>query len=212
MLARKIGRHTLAARDALDGLERLLIHYHGSTAAFAHLDWASARKELVLLKTPLFADLATDIEAEGGEGGGDIDVRALIAGLDRVQAIDAISKLLAGEIARILRLPAEEVDRHRPLSELGMDSLMALELRMAAEQRLGIDIPLMSIANGATLSDIAGKVTARVLGEEGESGLSDTAETLYKQHVGEVGGEGSDIAAIAEAVEEKSQSVRNMLK
>ena len=212
MLARKIGRHTLAARDALDGLERLLIHYHGSTAAFAHLDWASARKELVLLKTPLFADLATDIEAEGGEGGSDIDVRALIAGLDRVQAIDAISKLLAGEIARILRLPAEEVDRHRPLSELGMDSLMALELRMAAEQRLGIDIPLMSIANGATLSDIAGKVTARVLGEEGESGLSDTAETLYKQHVGEVGGEGSDIAAIAEAVEEKSQSVRNMLK
>ncbi len=212
MLAKKLGRHTLAARDALDGLERLLIHYDGGSAAFAHIDWGSARKELVLLQTPLFADLATDIDADANEATGDIDVKALIAGLDKVQAIDAISKLLAAEIARILRLPAEEVDRHRPLAELGMDSLMALELRMAAEQRLGIDIPLMSIANGATLSDIAGRVTARVLGEEGDSGLSETAESLYQQHVGETGEAGADISAIAEAVEEKSQSVRNMLK
>ncbi|PLX36687.1 MAG: fatty acid synthase [Hyphomicrobiales bacterium] len=212
MLSRKLGRHMLAAKDALDGLERLLTHYQGGAAAFAHIDWSSARKELVLLKTPLFADIAADIDAESSDAGGDVDLHALIAGLDRVQAIDTISKLLAGEIARILRLPAEEVDRHRPLAELGMDSLMALELRMAAEQRLGIDIPLMSIANGATLSDIAGRVTARVLGEEGESGLSDTAESLYKQHVGEVTADGQTVAAIAEAVEEKSQSVRNMLK
>ncbi len=212
MLSRKLGRHALGAREALDGLGALLMHSPDAAVAYARIDWASARKELALLSTPLFGDLASDIDADTGDGGAEIDVHALIEGLDRGKAVETVAKLLAGEIARILRLPAEEVDRHRPLAEIGMDSLMALELRMAAEQRLGIDIPLMSIANGATLADISGRVTSRVLGEEGDSGVSAEMETIAQQHIDEATAESQDMAAIAAAIEEKSQSVRNFLK
>ena len=211
MLSRKLGRHALGAREALDGLGRLLVHSPDAAIAYARIDWASAQKELALLATPLFADLASDLEAESSEGGAEIDVGELISGLDRPQAIETVAKLLSGEIARILRLPAEEIERHRPLAEIGMDSLMALELRMAAEQRLGIDIPLMSIANGATLSDIAGKVTARVLGEE-ESGISADMETLSQRHIDHETAGSEDMTAIAAAIEEKSQTLRNFLK
>lgn len=212
MLSRKLGRHALGAREALDGLGRLLVHSPDAAVAYARIDWASARKELALLATPLFGDLASDIDAEAGEGGAEVDIHAMIEGLDRGKAVETVAKLLAGEIARILRLPAEEVDRHRPLSEIGMDSLMALELRMAAEQRLGVDIPLMSIANGATLADIAGRVTSRVLGDDGDSGVSAEMETITQQHIDEATAGSQDMAAIAAAIEEKSQSVRNFLK
>ena len=45
---------------------------------------------------------------------------------------------------------------------MGFDSLMAVDLRMAAEEALGVDIPLMSIAGGATLQDVAGRAAARI--------------------------------------------------
>jgi len=212
MLSRKLGRHALGAREALDGLGQLLAHSADPAVAFARIDWASARKELTLLATPLFADLASDIDGETGDGGAEIDVKAMIEGLDRPKAVEKVSNLLAGEIARILRLPVDEIDRHRPLAEIGMDSLMALELRMAAEQRLGIDIPLMSIANGATLADIAGRVTERVLGEDAGDGLSKDMATIAQQHLDDETAGGENMAAIAAAIEEKSQSLRNLLK
>ena len=212
MLSRKLGRHALGAGEALDGLGRLLVHSDDAAVAYARIDWASARKELALMATPLFEDLAADIEAEVGGDGAEVDVHALIDGLDRPKAVETVAKLLAGEIARILRLPAEEIERHRPLSEIGMDSLMALELRMAAEQRLGIDIPLMSIANGATLSDIAGRVTSRVLGDETDGGVSNEMQAITQQHIDAETAGSDDMAAIAARLEEKSQSVRNFLK
>jgi hypothetical protein len=45
---------------------------------------------------------------------------------------------------------------------MGFDSLMAVDLRMAAEEALGVDIPLMSIAGGATLHDVAARAAMRI--------------------------------------------------
>ena len=45
------------------------------------------------------------------------------------QATEALLDIVVEEIARVLRLPPKEVDRHRPLAEIGMDSLMMLELQ-----------------------------------------------------------------------------------
>jgi phthiocerol/phenolphthiocerol synthesis type-I polyketide synthase C len=54
-----------------------------------------------------------------------------------------------------LRLPAGNIDVARPLSEIGMDSLMAVELRLALEARLlidpqRIDQPLWSLCASVT--------------------------------------------------------------
>ena len=41
----------------------------------------------------------------------------------------------------------------KPLAELGVDSLMGVELRIAAEERLGVDILLMSIGGAGSIAD-----------------------------------------------------------
>ncbi len=215
VLSTRLGRHALTARDALEGLGLLL--HHGSlevseaAIAYARIDWGAARKELAIVKSSLFSDFLGDLDYELIDGDAQVDLSELLSGLDRGQAVEAMSKLLAAEIAKILRMPAEEIDRHRPLSEIGMDSLMALELRMGAEKRLGIDIPLMSLANGATLNDICNRVVARHFDGAGDD-LSREAETLAVQHVDSEHLEGLDLAEIAASVEEKSEDVRNLLK
>jgi acyl carrier protein len=76
----------------------------------------------------------------------------------------ALLDIVVDEIARVLRLPPKEVDRHRPLAEIGMDSLMMLELRATVETALQIELPMMSLANGITPSDIARRVAGLVIG------------------------------------------------
>lgn len=75
---------------------------------------------------------------------------------ERAQAL--LQSIVAEEAGRILRLPAADVDPARPLSQMGMDSLMAVELRLALESRLRIDLPLVALAEGTSVVSIAARL------------------------------------------------------
>ncbi|WP_209015944.1 type I polyketide synthase [Roseibium sp. RKSG952] len=213
LLSRKLGRHALTAKEALDGLMHLMSlpqdNQHMAAVGYARIDWQAARKDLALMGSPLVGLLGLGSEEDAGVEGA-IDLHALLAGLDKVAATQTVAKLLAAEIGKILRIAPEEIDHHKPLSDIGMDSLMALELRMSAERQLGIDIPLMSLANGATLIDLSGRVAGRVLGEEAE-GISAESQQLASQHVTGDLAEQSDLSDVAAKVEDKSRELGSFL-
>jgi phthiocerol/phenolphthiocerol synthesis type-I polyketide synthase C len=73
-------------------------------------------------------------------------------------------------------LPAAGIDPLRPLSEMGMDSLMAVELRLALESRLRIDLPLMSLAEGTSVASIATRLANAVSARPHASELVGLAE------------------------------------
>jgi len=215
MLSRKLGRHALTAKEALDGLMALMAQTQESDAGlaalgYARIDWQAARKDLALVGTPLVTLLGLGDEDDAG-GDGMIDLAAMLEGMDQVTAAQTVAKLLAAEIGKILRIAPEEIDPHKPLSDIGMDSLMALELRMSAERQLGIDIPLMSLANGATLIDLSGRVANRVLGEETASGISDETQQLASLHMDETRPEDEDLSDVAAEVENKSRELGSFL-
>jgi len=83
-----------------------------------------------------------------------------LANLDPNGALDLLKTIVAEEAATILRLPAGGIDPLRPLSEMGMDSLMAVELRLALEGRLRVDLPLVSLAEGTSVASIAERLAA----------------------------------------------------
>ena len=197
----------------MNGLEQLLTSNASITQdaalSFARIDWTSARKELALFQTPLFEEIAAaldDANETSGEGGNIADI---LAGLETSEAIAKLNDIFASEIGRILRMPAEDIARHKPLSEIGMDSLMALELRMAAEQRLGIDIPLMSLSGGASLNDLSSRVISRFTSDEDD--LSRESSTLSTQHLGDEV-DADELKDLAALVEQKSQSVKGVLQ
>ncbi len=78
--------------------------------------------------------------------------------MDPEAALALLRTVVVEEAARILRLPAGGIDPLRPLSQMGMDSLMAVELRLALESRLRIDLPLMSLAEGTSVASIAARL------------------------------------------------------
>ncbi|MFC6061964.1 type I polyketide synthase [Streptomyces ochraceiscleroticus] len=57
--------------------------------------------------------------------------------------------------ADALRTAPEEVDPHRPLAELGLDSLLSVALRRTVQERLGTALPAALLWNRPTVADIA---------------------------------------------------------
>ncbi len=107
-------------------------------------------------------------------------------------------------------MPVSEVDPRKPLTALGMDSLMGVELRMAAEARLGIDIPLMSLAAGASLNDIARKVVARLRGSGGAA--TNEAEALVSRHLGTDLSEVENVGELEAAFRERTSEIRTIIR
>jgi acyl transferase domain-containing protein/NADPH:quinone reductase-like Zn-dependent oxidoreductase/acyl carrier protein len=159
MLARQLGGAHLSAAEALETIPHLLAAGI-PVAGVATVRWAAMKSRLPLLGSPLFAD----ISGTSGEEAGELDLAAMLTGCGPEEARGKVTGLLIEEVARIMKLAADRIEPSRPLTELGMDSLMAVELRLAVEQRFGVTVPLLALSEGATLSAMAGRIV-RGLGE-----------------------------------------------
>ncbi len=88
--------------------------------------------------------------------------RAGLASLPPAERAAALETVLRSLAARALGCPAERLDRARPLAAHGLDSLAALDLRAAVEERLGAVLPLATLFEGATLGDLATLLAAEL--------------------------------------------------
>ncbi|HZU87917.1 MAG TPA: acyl carrier protein, partial [Stellaceae bacterium] len=120
--------------------------------------WTEARRFLPILATSPFAE----IRSKAASSPSDESLVDRLAELSPEEALALIKTVVAEEAATILRLPAGSIDPQRPLSEIGMDSLMAVELRLALESRLRLDLPLVSLAEGTSVASIAARLAAAV--------------------------------------------------
>jgi acyl carrier protein len=146
----------------------------------AEARWGEARRFLPTLTTPLFSEIGDRADLSAG----DEPLADKLRSLGSEAALALLRTVVAEESARILRLPAGDVDPARPLSQLGMDSLMAVELRLALEARLRIDLPLVSLAEGTSVASIAARLgTALAAGAPDAAALA--ALAARHEHVEE---------------------------
>jgi phthiocerol/phenolphthiocerol synthesis type-I polyketide synthase C len=156
-LARRLGARPIPAAQAFAGLPAMIASGL-PTVAFADTNWAEAHRFLPILATPLFMESRAKVSPSPV----DESLAERLASLDPEAALGLLKTVVAEEAATILRLPGEGIDPLRPLSEIGMDSLMAVELRLALENRLRVDLPLVSLTEGTSVASIAARLTAAV--------------------------------------------------
>ncbi|CAN5380262.1 hypothetical protein BH09GEM1_BH09GEM1_05630 [soil metagenome] len=63
--------------------------------------------------------------------------------------------LVTDHLARVLGTSAASIDSEARLNALGLDSLMAVELRNRLEREFGVDIPVMTLLQGPMVSGVA---------------------------------------------------------
>jgi amino acid adenylation domain-containing protein len=62
--------------------------------------------------------------------------------------------------ARVLKLDAERIEFDQSLNALGLDSLMALELRGILEMELGVQVPIADLTRGLSLRDLSARIAS----------------------------------------------------
>ena len=77
---------------------------------------------------------------------------------DAPEPIRAIESYITQKVADILEVPLAKVDVHRPLNTLGIDSLMAMELKTDIEEDMGIEFPFEVLFLGASIADLRAHV------------------------------------------------------
>jgi len=154
----------------------------------SEIDWSAARN-LPVAKNALFEVIlrSADQHATGGEGT-KMDLVAMIEGKSPQEAEDILFDLVAGEIAAILRVSKDTVTRSKVLKEIGLDSLMAVELGMSFQQNTGFDMPLSGVADNTTVGDVARKlyekVSKRDQSDDAEPADDKIVSELAQRHVG----------------------------
>jgi NADPH:quinone reductase-like Zn-dependent oxidoreductase/acyl carrier protein len=201
-LAHRAGVRGITARAALDMLAQALSFEGGpagdGSIVIADMNWSAARAHLPLLNSPTYGRLSGDAGAAEVSSESVVDLRNLVARLGPDQARRAVADILVEEIARILRLPRDDVSKTKPLAEIGLDSLMAVELMLSLETRFALEAPLGSSAGGLTVWDLAGHLLSS---SEQEGQKFEVAEGLAKRHLEKADWAG--IAPLMTALQEK---------
>jgi phthiocerol/phenolphthiocerol synthesis type-I polyketide synthase C len=112
---------------------------------------------------PLYAELRDGAAASRPPATGDQTGDGRL-GVDRLLALDAsarssaLESYMAEEIAKILRLSASRIDPKLPINKLGLDSLMAVEVKNRIKADFGVTIPMVRFLQGVNIEKLSGEV------------------------------------------------------
>ena len=182
-LLARTGVQGMTARAALNRLADALSQDDpgrgGSGLAIASVNWSTAREHLPVLRGPVFSSLMQGAQTSEPGRASKVVIRDLVERDGLADATLKIAEAVQEEIARILRLPREDVSRNKPLMEIGLDSLMAVELGMGLEQRFALDAPLSTSAGAMTVNELAD----HVVGLSGAAGLDQASDAIGYRHL-----------------------------
>jgi len=74
------------------------------------------------------------------------------------EAEEAFKKIFRKKIENMIKIPADRIDSEVPLVDLGLDSLLAVEIRTWLLEVIGIDVPLLGILGHESISSITPRV------------------------------------------------------
>ncbi|HWB47713.1 MAG TPA: SDR family NAD(P)-dependent oxidoreductase [Stellaceae bacterium] len=198
-----IGVRGMRARDALDLMARALEQPQTANLAVMTIsptEGIFTADRLPVLASPTYASMVRGDQAEPGRLAHNVDLYALARteGIESVQR--TLTDIIVVQLAHILHAREEDIPRVRPLSEIGVDSLMAIEVAMNLEETIGIHMSLTSTIGNLTVGGLANELIAQLDLERGDT----VAKSFAEQHVQSVGPE--QIAILAEIVNEAEGS------
>ena len=181
-LTKRLEKFSMTSGDVLERLSEVLSIDPGTVDAasvyIADIHW-NAAQNLKIVESPLFDVPSRILKLNPSDlSDGQFDLAGAIEGKSPEEAETYIYELIASEIARTLHIPASEIRRNRVIRDIGIDSLMAMELGMGFQQKTGFNLPLNNITDATTVGDVSHKLYLRIVGTSEQDSEEDKKEIL----------------------------------
>ncbi|HEU4325211.1 MAG TPA: type I polyketide synthase [Roseiflexaceae bacterium] len=171
--------------QALELLGRLM---HGpAQAAVMAMDWAAWRRANPFAeRIPFFAPIIAELQqadsrtpAEQADAGLAAALRNAAPAEQAALVHDYVLDLIGG----VLRLDRARVDLDQPLNTMGIDSIMAVEIKNRLEAQLRVTFSIVELLQGASGTDLAARISAEYHRDEVVDELLDELDQLSDDEI-----------------------------
>ncbi|MGQ4511287.1 amino acid adenylation domain-containing protein [Streptomyces sp. DW26H14] len=106
---------------------------------------------------PLVGELAAAAREDGATGGG-TGFLDLFRDAGEPERRALVTERFTALTATVLRTAADQIDPSTGLGAVGLDSLLAMELRARVQAELGVALPVVALLSGTSVGDLAGQL------------------------------------------------------
>ncbi len=162
----RLGWTGMTPRRALHQLSRLL-PTDLAQMMVARIDWSAVPARIA--SAPRFSVLMREVGDGAAERNDAAWIREVVMNVPPAEGRRIIENYLREQIAKVLRIPPAKISVDRPLTELGLDSLMAVELVNRVESQLGTAVPTGRLIGAPTIARISAVVLEMLTGAAADS-------------------------------------------
>lgn len=199
----RIGGRSITSAEAMAALEQALLANRAGEAVL-WLDWQAVARVMPAARSLRYVEMQGS-EGQDAQRTAGASLGGEVRALPPAQALQLVIETMQAQIARILHLSAKKVDIDRSVVDLGMDSLMGMELGMAVEESFKVKLSVMLLADGATVRSLAQKIVDSIrtdsaaAEEDAPSETQQQIEAMIARHALDINPE--DIRVLADKVE-----------
>ena len=205
-LEQRMGGQALLSEVALEHLERAILSGKPNVGVL-ELEWNALRKFLANASTPRFLDLARRATDSNQSSEQAADIGSLMQTLSHEELVGAFGQMIQHELAQILRLDPDKIPHTKSVYDLGLDSLMGVELMTALEARFGVRLPVMAISEDSTIDRLALRLISLLQSDDSKEVASgstiETIEAVVTQHA--TGSSKEEIEAFAQSLNDPAR-------
>lgn len=151
----------LSNRQALEAMEQAIRSREAHLGVFL-VDWEKWQDaNPKLADHPFFAEQRKRWQKAGGNDVAE-RIRMELADCSKEQRLRALEDHLQDVLARTLGMSKDTISMNRKLNEMGVDSLMVLELSLGIKERIGINFSAMEFLKGPNLQQLAALAESRL--------------------------------------------------
>jgi len=114
---------------------------------------------------PMFQSLLAErsqTKATKAQGKKDRLQREQLLATEPAQRRELLEAYLQGQIARVRGVPLTKISRQQPLNAMGLDSLMAIELKNTIDADLKMPLPIATLLQGPNISELAAQLLSQL--------------------------------------------------
>jgi len=157
------GMRAIPPESGLLVLEQL-IQENPAQVAVMRVDWQRWRGAPL----PMISELVKDDDAGAVDASSRGFVYQLRLHMDPQEQLALLESYLGDWVARVLRLDRSELDPEQPLTNLGLDSIMAVELKNRIETSLDAKLSMADLLKGSSVAQLAEQLLPQLQVEDEE--------------------------------------------
>ena len=150
-----LGLENFTIAEALSIFEKLLPRNSVQIGA-CRVDWkALPRFNPSAGKALTYSEVAQSTDPSTSSTGDTFSFRPKVLSATPEDRLQLVEDYICEQVAQVFGTTANKIDRETPLTQIGLDSLMAIELMNRLESSLGISLPMAKFLQGPNISQLA---------------------------------------------------------